>query len=64
MKVPYFPYIFLSMLINGQVDSTERATADLLLDLVLIYPMHSSAVIFTVRIFRACMQRLLDCFRA
>lgn len=51
-----FSYIFLTMLIDRQMDSSKGTSTNLLFDLILVYPMNgSSTIILTICVFRACM---------
>lgn len=59
-----FPYKFVAILIDSQMDGPERASSQLFLDLVLVDPMYSSAVILAVRVLRVSVKRLLHQFGA
>lgn len=52
-------YKFIAILINGQMDGPKRASSQLFLDLVLVDPMYSSAVILAVRVLRVSVKCLL-----
>lgn len=51
-------YIFSAILINCYVNSTKRATTNLLLDGVLVDPMLSTPIVLTGHIFRT----RIECF--
>jgi hypothetical protein len=50
-------YKFLAILVHGQVYGAEAAATDLLLDRILIYPVHGRAVVVAAAIVRACIKR-------
>lgn len=54
------PYVFLAVLIDSQMHRTKRASANFLLDNILIDTMYGSPIVFAVHILRAGMQRLFD----
>lgn len=45
------PYIFLAILICSQMHGSERATPDLLLYDILVYPMDGSTIVLTSEVF-------------
>lgn len=57
-------YKFIAILIKSQVDGAERASSQLLLDLILIDPVYGSTIVLAVRVFRTSMKRLLHRFGA
>jgi hypothetical protein len=53
-------YEFLAILVHGQVYGAEAAATDLLLDGILIYPVHGRAVVVAAAIMRACIESFFD----
>lgn len=52
-------YIFMTILINSHMDCAKRASANLLLYHVLVYPVFRHAIVLAGDIFRVCVERLL-----
>lgn len=48
-------YIFVTILVDGNMDCAKRASTDLLLDHVLVDPMFSNTVILARDVFRMCI---------
>lgn len=47
---PRIPYVFIAVLVYCKVNSSVRTSPYLLLDVILIDPMDSPTIIFTIRI--------------
>lgn len=53
-------YKFLAILVDSQMHGAEAAAADLLLDHILIYPVHSCTIIVTAPVMRSGIECFLD----
>jgi hypothetical protein len=53
-------YKFLAILVHSQVNGAEAAAADLLLDHILVYPVHGGAVVVAAAIVRAGIEGFFD----
>jgi len=53
-------HVFLSILIHCKMDSSERASSDLILNYVLIDAVFSLAIFLVICVFRSRIQGLLD----
>lgn len=53
-------YVFVSILVDGQVYCTKRSAPDLVFDEVLVDAVLCGAVIFAVAVFRLCIECLLQ----
>jgi hypothetical protein len=54
------PHIFLAILVHGKVNSSKGASADFLLDQVLVDAMLSSTVVLAVAVLRTGIECLLQ----
>ena len=57
--LPDLSYIFVPVLINSQVDGPKRSPPQLLLDLVLVDSVYSTAIVLAVCVLGVRMKRFL-----
>ena len=57
-------YIFFAILVAGNVDSTEGASTDFLLDHILVDAMLGHPIVLAGDIFRSSVERLLQLISA